>query len=288
MDFVIVFDVSKIFSIRVQKTSAAPKQMDYRIFKDPESTIGLKNIGTDASGQRTELTPSAGRPTGRPGEETYTQRWTGRVRKLDPQTRRPEWTGKPSDVKYPVKIDPTVSVNVTASSEDGVIASFGYSAALTKISVTNIGAYYWYTIFDGVTIPQGSTINSAVVSHAAFNSTSATYQAFCRWAKLAPASGPADLSFSPATGWTGATTPLSGDPVISGYSGGQADVIVKPYVQAMVNANGFSNQKMMFEFSLVPQTSPASAGYFSFGSGAALAIDYTEPPPADKTVIYFD
>ena len=101
-----------------------------------------------------------------PGRRTYriTEEVTGRTRWRDPVTRVPEWR---NDIAYPVEIDASVTVNITATDDDGwgegnPPAWQNHYGGLISWIFTN--DYQPAFRFQTVNVPQGATIDSATLT----------------------------------------------------------------------------------------------------------------------------
>ena len=166
VDFELTFDPRGIKANIYLKTATADKTTLYRSYREAGAIGKLNNLGVDAKGRNTKLTITE--VAKGIDEKEITQVFDGQVMKLNPITRKREWSNQ---VTYPVKIDPSTFF---AGGSGQWNRGFGYPSPYSTIASTNhakitnlsTGTPYFaktgaWIRFTGITIPQTSTINSA-------------------------------------------------------------------------------------------------------------------------------
>lgn len=135
----------------------APRKFVWRI--NHTGNFDFTSFGADANGDNTELITSV--KVIDDNTFTYTEEWTGRVSRItDKATRIKAYFDDPI---YPVTIDPTVTLTVSAGNDDGGITGGG--AAWVPGNMDGIGRSS-HVISGGVRflsvgVPAGATITSA-------------------------------------------------------------------------------------------------------------------------------
>ena len=102
-DQVAEFSINGVRFYRLVKSSKANSNVKYRSLRDDKAQGRLMHRGEDAKGRFTRLEVD-GKETSNPGEKIIEVKWDGRVRKLDPKTRKRSWISGDA-IDYPVEID---------------------------------------------------------------------------------------------------------------------------------------------------------------------------------------
>lgn len=153
---------------RVLKSANAPRNFRWAVEYDEAGSGKIdKDIrGIDALRRRLQLAISNSTPELQPsGRYRYfaAESWNGMVRVVDPDTRVASW----QDVaQYPVYIDPDITEEIATTSDDGWERPSGWvgSPYNTTISQGDFGGAYDAGFrFQSVAVPQGATIDLAVL-----------------------------------------------------------------------------------------------------------------------------
>lgn len=278
VDIEFVFNNHQVNIFRVLQNAQAAKVAEWDVDEElGEKTIKMNdNVrGRDAARNETKHTVLITPPDNQPNRKTYTIRDTfeDRVYKRNPQTRVKE---ESVDVQYPVRIDPTVTVSISANADDGQANGNGatYSSFKTNTSSINlfdantVGGHYrskGYFRFNGITVPQSSTINSAQINYYGRVLRTPTQQFTVLAKKLNNPAAPTNYAqvMSPAT--LASNQPHGTASGTAGFT--LQNVSVQSLVQELVNSFDYSNESMLF-FLRVPQSTTFNT---------IKVIDYSHP-----------
>lgn len=162
-DIVFQCHSQRVKTLRVLKNADAPKVFRWRCEYDNEGQEKILPhlFGTDAMGDSLELELKI--EEGGKSHQFVEEIWTGRVKKItDLATRIKSYS---TDVAWPVSIDPTVNYSVTTGADDGRERSGSWYNSDSYLITGNFSFSWSLGVrFQGVSIPQGSTINSATLS----------------------------------------------------------------------------------------------------------------------------
>jgi len=217
-----------------------------------------------------------------PGFVTYqmTEEVTGRTRWRDPVTRVAEWR---SEFIYPVEIDTTVIVGVTAGVDDGYGAGGTWYATGTLLSLNSVNVNPGMR-FLSVNVPQGQTLDSATltvfVSSASGSFTSPLTLAG-QAVDTAPLWAESSANDPDTMAATTATTP------VSRLANGSQVVTVTTICQELVNRAGWvANNHIRLGFSDVSTMGTGYMFWDSYETAGAnqpvLTIVYTAAGGAAK------
>lgn len=161
---------------RIIKNAEAKKDALFRSIRKNKEKGKLLNLGFDKTGRPTKITTQ--KIEEKIDGERIKQTFDNQVLELDKKTRKRNWS---NNVKYPVKIDPTSTFEIGAGASDRpfvkTILTTPYTSTFynTITATTNARQMQIYNSvavkrflaagfrFTGITIPQGSTINSATL-----------------------------------------------------------------------------------------------------------------------------
>ena len=336
-DLEIIFTPNSIHVNRVLKTPLAPKEAEYVVQREAGIVGKLLNLGADAEGKKTRLSVVE-TPTGKPDETRYTQTWSGEVAVMNPLTRKKEWkddtfqVDDPRDsrlpkgelrrqvsaVRYPVTVDPTSTFVIDESADARRAVKYVTTSPTIYIANTptciQVVANVWprqnvysrgVVRFGDVTIPQGSTINTASLDLYAMSSWwPSPLIALVDKAETPPLLSTAGYGSLPWTAsvWTAdqqtptvtaAGIPSSGS---SGSNMSKTSFDVKTEVQSLVNSYDYSTDTMQFYLKTNEGTSSTEswATFFGWKYGAspsvgrepALVVNYTAPVTPIKTTFH--
>ena len=211
----------------------------------------------------------------------------------DKETRKKSLS---DEVSYPVMIDVDVNVGIALSADDGFDAKATGVATTSSLNITgsvvNILNYSFsassfqkkqaFLRFDGITIPQSSTIDSATLGifYTAPNGTinSVKGYAFDENDPNAPTAPGAIIN---------KTAGIASNNITRNFASATAFTLVSPdvklIVQELVNSFAYSSQAMMFFFRAPAQTVSVnlSVRFYAYDQGttkdAQLDITYTAP-----------
>lgn len=173
-DVTFVANGQRIHVLHTLRSASAPKDFRWAFEYDAqgESHIDERVSGYDRTDRECQINTTASQAVGQ-GDGTFrrTQRavWTGRVVVVDPETRVRSLSNSP---EFPVVIDPTFGP-ISNDNDDGfeyntiswaASTTYGSPNRIDRNGLDNYGRVYkggWR--FQGVTIPQGATINSATI-----------------------------------------------------------------------------------------------------------------------------
>jgi len=288
VDFELQFNLMGIKVNRILKNPSANKGCSYRSYREEGCAGSVRHLGADATGRNTELNILEV-PTARPNENRITQAWTGKIMKMNPATRKREWS---NDVSYPVRIDPTSTFNIAVGADDGRGLAFSFGAVTQVLpSAPYMFAYQdgtqsktgMWLRFTGITIPYTATINSATLKTYAvsigLSGVSFTVSADSRQSPGNPTKG------TQVTGPSNVLVTKVNDNVTwfepSFFSNKseylQKDITVTSMVQTLVNNYDYYNGEMVF-YTNRSSLSPALAIYgrdWGTSKDAELIINYT-------------
>lgn len=293
VDIKLVFGLTGVRIYRILNNNSAEKSCVWKVTEDNgDKEIYFKPnfFGFDANGLETKHDVQVSEKVN--GSYTVTDNFSGKVVVRQGKKRIKEEL----DAVYPVIIDPTVDVFVNAEADDGaatkIVATWtsgtlkvfnnaqDYVAVTKSANPTSQYVTRSFVRFNGITIPMGSTINSAnIVLDIQSNSGGPNpYKVIAK--KLNNPAAPTNYTavFSPATV---ATNNATGSISATGTN----NIDVADIAQELVNEFDYSNESMAFILSLLNTTLETSAGQRAFnfngygggGSGnvAELVIDYT-------------
>jgi hypothetical protein len=149
----------RVKTLRILRDADAPKTFEWRCESDKPELIDSTLTGTDAAGNRLELSSEV-------DGDVIRETWTGNIKvRLDAATRIKSLSDA---VAYPVEIDPTVTASPTAGADDGYEAE---NVPAWNSSNIYVGCYHAYGVekmnagilFRNVTVPQGATVTSATL-----------------------------------------------------------------------------------------------------------------------------
>ncbi len=155
-DYKIVPFVSGVTTECVLKSADAPRTWAWDV--QGEKALVKDIVGRDAEGHRCEILSEY------VGDKLIAT-WTGRMSDRN-RLRNPAKPNYTEDVTYPVYIDPTVNEIITTGSDDAesAITIFTSDTELAIGVVGGIIPIYGGFRFQTLAIPQGATINSAVLT----------------------------------------------------------------------------------------------------------------------------
>jgi len=312
-DVVLTFLPGGIRFNRVLKDASALKGVRFRSLREEGALGRLLNLGADSKGRKTQLSVSEEPSTASVGERIISQEWTGKVAKMDKETRKRVWV---EDVAYPVTIDPTSTFTIAANADDGQAAEIGVGATTTTITnnpvhtplttllgnVAWVGSNYYapdeqyacWLRFSGITIPEGSTINSASLKP--YTRVAAVAAPFSLvWLNDTRSNPNNPANAQDVFGPTNKSTIISNNyTATAGFS--QKTIDVKSEIESLLSSyGGYDNQAMAFYSRVkVWQTGTYAFNIVAIGQregtqGAELVIDYDAPSPGrapDKTTIH--
>lgn len=161
---------------QVIKNDSAPRSFAWQFTEAAGLKIlqtDLNVTGADANNQAAQLTTTKSAiSTDNKGNATYTLSvlWSGNVKVRDPVTRRASWQPAPT---YPVDIDPTVTVQISADANDG----WEKVKSGTTYGWISVSEYLTHYLYSGITpysgnpgwrwplaVPQGVTVSSATLT----------------------------------------------------------------------------------------------------------------------------
>lgn len=140
------------------KTDSAPRKLKWKITQSGD--FDFTSFGADFAGDSAEIITS--KDVVDSDTFTYTEEWTGRVSRIsDRKTRIKKWF---SDPVYPVIIDPTATINLTANADDGqrIATSLFRTTKMSYVGVTS-KSFSAGMRFQSVGVPSGATITSAFI-----------------------------------------------------------------------------------------------------------------------------
>lgn len=300
VDIEFIFNPHQVNIFRVLQNASAEKYAEWNVNEEiGDKTIKMndKVRGRDNAKNETKHTVVIAPPSTANNRKSYVIRDTfeSKVFKRDSKTRvKTEST----DVQYPVRIDPTVTIDISDTTDDG----YGFKSFRTappntinssRFVDTYSGIYISHRInspgsngaelelkgffrFPGITIPQSSTINSASLKpYVAFKNNNMVGRVEARKVNNPNAPTNATGIFNPATLATNVA-----NKTFTTASGNRSDINVAAIVQELVNAFDYSNEAMLF---FIRKPSTTNGTFFvtfedlSAGNGnpAQLVIDYT-------------
>jgi len=291
VDFEITLGTRAIRVVRVLKTSAANREAVYRSYRLPSARGGILNLGKDRNRKPTELSMSDVL-TARQNERLFTQVWTGRVKRMDPKTRRREWYDDPV---YPVRIDPTSTFDPTAgldgkarwfyatfSSPQTVQSYCGNSSLYVTIKefTSTTGALDFKTqgwfVFPITGISKGDTINDATLNLRAQIGDSGTTAYFDCEDLADPAAPTSGERQRIDTNWDPETAASSAHSFTQNASWHDEAVNVKTAIAGMVAAYGYTDANILIRGSNQTDRSVKIAMVDHPDEAAPeLVIDYT-------------
>lgn len=273
------FNPHQVNIFRVLKTAQAEKQVEWEVEEElGEKTIKMndKIRGRDASKNETKHTVVIAPPSTANNRKSYVIRDTfdDRVYKRNPQTRVKE---ESTDVSYPVRIDPTITLTIDDTTDDGfafkhyttathypgtnlVSSQFlnNIDAVIVSARKTSIGTptYQYnrfrkrrsYLRFHGITIPQSSTINSASLKPFVLGNMSANFVAKIKGKKTNNPVAPTNVAQVLSAG-TLASNEVQHTFVTTNTATtntNYANVNIQTIVQELVNSFDYSNESMLF------------------------------------------
>lgn len=260
VDIEFIFNPHQVNIFRVLQNAQAEKVAEWEV----EEEIGEKTIrmndkvrGRDAAKNETKHTVVIAPPEENAHRKRYVIKDTleAKVFKRNPRTRVKEEL----DPVYPVRIDPTVSITISDTADDGRAYQFltgtvvGNSAFNTNLYQNTVvhnsysdGAYTKrkeaFLRFPGITIPQSSTVTSASLKPY-ITASSLNLLAKVRAKKLNNPAAPTNVAgvFSPGTLATNEVNKTLNTAV-----GNFASINIQSIVQELVNAFDYSNEAMLF------------------------------------------
>lgn len=288
-DVEFIFNPHQVNIFRVLQNAQAEKSAHWDIEEElGEKVIKMNTrvVGRDAAKKETKHTVLITPPEETPNRKRYTIHDTFESKVFN-RDRRTRVKTESDEVSYPVRIDPTVSVSITNTADDGysfkqrlasvtIASSFVVSPTNDFLSSQNNFESRVFYRFLGITIPQSATINSAELKPYISNK-GADLIANVEARKVNNPSAPTNVAgvFSPGT--------LASNNVNKTFttaSGSFSTINILSIAQELVNAFDYSNEAMIFF--IKPVAPPFSGNAVSFedfsnaGSNPAqLVIDYT-------------
>ena len=297
VDVEFIFNPHQVNIFRVLQNASAEKFAEWEIEEElGDKTIKMNDVvrGRDNAKNETKHTVVIAPPSTANNRKSYVIRDTfeDRVFKRNPQTRVKE---ESADVAYPVRIDPTVTVNIVSGADDGraaryitgavttsdffdpsgtdnVVVNFSDGAGTARIDKS-------FFRFTGITIPQSSTINSATLKPYVLGlNNSGPNQITVQAREVNDPAAPTNFAqaFSPATLAAAA-------PTFNGTFGTGAiiSINVATLVQELVNSFDYSNEAMLF-FIKTPQFVTA------FGNRKQVEFECFEHADANEAQLVID
>lgn len=298
-DVTFVANGQRIHVLHTLRSASAPKDFRWAFEYNPqgESHIDERVSGYDRTDRECQINTTASQAVDQ-GDGTFrrTQRavWTGRVVVVNPETRVRSLSNSP---EFPVVIDPTFGP-ISNDNDDGfefngyawnANANYGSPNKVDKVLKDNYGrAYKGGWRFQGVTIPQGSTITSATIDfYVQRRSAALVARLYGYNTDNASVWGgsiiPQNISH------TTASVPLTDPGVTGAYS-----LAVTTIVQEIVNRGGWSsgNSLSIFADSITSGANLSNCFFTtdygigaSVGSAAALTVTYTAASVALPKII---
>lgn len=294
VDVEFIFNPHQVNIFRVLQNASAEKFAEWEVQNElGDKSIKMNDIvrGRDAAKNETKHTVVIAPPSTANNRKSYVIRDTfeGKSFKRNKKTRVKEEV----EPVYPVRIDPTVSITISNTADDGdaqkiisgsatVYTQFRTAVTAHTIKNTDYGGSQNETRvflrFPGITIPQSSTINSALIQPWINANDFNTVALRVQGKKLNNPSAPTNFNqaFSPATLAT--SKPVQN---ITTVAGNYANVDIQGLIQELVNSFDYSNEAMLFFLN-----SNVIANYPTYkrlriddftggGIPAKLVIDYT-------------
>lgn len=263
----------RVKTLRILRDADAPREFAWQVDSDKPDLIDSTLFGTDAAGNQLELVATV-------NGAVITETWTGKAKViLDPATRIRSLS---DGVTYPVEIDPTVNAGITNDADDGC----NNPANNNWIpNASQFGKQPFLTVYDAgfrfqsITVPQGSTINSATLTLNAFakvgtpGGSGTLYGANADNQAVWATSGPLPKNVSKTT----ATASMPG----AGATGSQVHTVTS-IVQEVVNRVGWASGNSI-SFAAISSAGTGHLTYYTNFTGGShanepsLSITYTEP-----------
>ncbi len=296
-DVEFIFNPHQVNIFRVLQNASADKSAHWDVEEElGEKTIKMNNkvVGRDAARNQTKHTVVIAPPEETPNRKKYVifDTFEDKVLKRNPQTRVKEEI----EPVYPVRIDPTVDITIADTANDGMAEKFGlvagsittgssFSISGTRDRVSHAATTLYFGKatsffrFPGITIPQGSTINSAILDPYIDNSPQANVQFQIQAREVNNPSAPTNAPgvFSPATLASNIVTDTFG----TADTDTRASINVQSIVQELVTSFDYSNEAMLFFIKAKTSTAENNRALdledFSHSNEnpAQLVIDYT-------------
>ena len=294
VDIEFIFNNHQVNIFRVLNDSSAEKVCEWDVDEETGDKVIKMNTkvrGRDASKKETKHTVLITPPEQVPNRTKYTIRDTfdAKVYARNPQTR----VKTEVEPTYPVRIDPTVTITISDTADDGYAYAFLSGSIATFSTLQNASSVdrvldissggfrrrrEAFFRFPGITIPMSSTINSATLKPYITGKLGGDLPGKIRAKKLNNPSNPSVVAdvFSPGTLATNEV-----NKTFTTAASNYANIDVQPIVQELVNAFDYSSEAMLF---LIKRQSVAASGsqeigFEDFTNGASnhaqLVIDYT-------------
>jgi hypothetical protein len=278
VDFEFEFMPNRIKAKRILKSVNANKKAVYRSKREKDAMGRLSNLGVDNEGRKAKI--SVLENISGLDEKIITQVFKDQVMKMNKTTRKREWS---SEVKYPVIIDPTSTFTLAANNNDGMASAAIRTAIRTNDPRLLISMSRWpYTRFSGITIAQGSTINSATLKIYALGESAAAVFNIKGDGHSNPAVPTVVAQVKSPTTVAGTISEISiTNTVTTSYEADKANYLLKSInvtsiVQTLVTNFAYTNEAMMFFYYRNSGVGVIYARDWGTTKDAELVINFTE------------
>lgn len=286
VDVEFIFNPNQVHIFRILNDDQSEKSASWEIDEDlGEKSINMSNrvIGRDYSNNPTKHTVTVIHQEETTLRKKYTihDRFDGKVFVRDNKTRvKKEFEG----VQYPVRIDPTITVGISSTANDGYAIKSKFAGITTntvfttansscRVSHRTSGALVVngrsFFRFQGITIAQSTAITSATLKPFKSNMIT-TLVGTILAKKLNNPVAPTNVAqvFTPGTLATNQPTKA-----FTTAQNNVSNINVTNLVQELINAFDYSSDEMLFF--IKAQETPATSRYISFNDFSSIGLGGT-------------